>query len=97
MVLGSVLVLASDSETVLRGAFLLAVYSAGLGLAFLLTGVAFAQAMGAFRWLRDHYGVLRIGGGATLVVLGLLLFFDRTWWLYVALDDAFSAVGLRSL
>ena len=97
VVLGSVLVLASDSETVLRGAFLLAVYSAGLGLAFLLTGVAFAQAMGAFRWLRDHYGVLRIGGGATLVVLGLLLFFDRTWWLYVALDDAFSAVGLRSL
>jgi cytochrome c-type biogenesis protein len=82
---------------VLRGAFLLAVYSVGLGLGFLLAGVAFAQAMGAFRWLRDHYGLLRIGGGATLVALGLLLFFDRTWWLYVALDDAFSAVGLSTL
>jgi len=97
VVLGSVLVLASNSQTVLRGAFLLAVYSAGLGLAFLLAGVAFAHAMGAFRWLRDHYAILRVGGGATLVVLGLLLFFDRTWWLYVALDDAFSAVGLQTL
>ena len=97
VVLGSVLVLASDSDTVLRGAFLLAIYSAGLGLGFLLTGVAFANAMGAFRWLRDHYDVLRVGGGATLVALGLLLFFNRTWWLYVALDDVFSAVGLETL
>jgi cytochrome c-type biogenesis protein len=97
VVLGSVLVLASDSETVLRGAFLLAIYSAGLGLGFLLAGVAFARAMGAFRWLRDQYGVMRIAGGATLVALGLLLFFNRTWWLYVAIDDVFSALGLESL
>jgi cytochrome c-type biogenesis protein len=97
VVLGSVLVLASDSSTVLRGAFLLAVYSAGLGLGFLLAGVAFAQAMGTFRWLRDHYGVMRIAGGATLVALGLLLFFDRTWWLYVAVDDVFSALGLENV
>ena len=43
---------------------LLAAYSLGLGLAFLLAGVAFAQAMGAFRWLRDHYTVIRVIGGA---------------------------------
>ena len=61
-VLASILVLAGDTGTVLRGAVLLAAYSAGLGLAFLLAGVAFAQAMGAFRWLRDHYAVLRIAG-----------------------------------
>jgi hypothetical protein len=71
VVLGSVLVLASDSRTVVRGAVLLAIYSAGLGLGFVLIGVAFAQAMNAFRWLRDQYDALRIGGGVTLVALGL--------------------------
>src|ERR687887_676740 len=40
-VLASILVLASDSRTVVRGSLLLFAYSAGLGFAFLLTGVAF--------------------------------------------------------
>jgi cytochrome c-type biogenesis protein len=97
VVLGSVLVLASKADTALRGAFLLTVYSIGLGLGFLLAGVAFARAMGAFRWLRNHYGLLRIAGGSTLVALGLLLFFNYTWWLYVALDEVFSTIGLDSL
>ena len=94
LVLGSVLVLASDSGTVLRGVVLLAVYSLGLGAAFLLAGVAFTRAMGAFRWVRDHYAYLRVSGGVVLVVLGLLLFFGREWWLYVLLNRALEAVGL---
>jgi cytochrome c-type biogenesis protein len=93
-VLGSVLVIA---ESVLRGSVLLAVYSIGLGLAFLLAGVAFARAMGAFRWLRDHYFVLRVAGGATLVVLGVLLFFHRDWWLRVALSWMLDSVGLSDI
>jgi cytochrome c-type biogenesis protein len=97
VLLGSVLVLASDTDTAVRGAFLLAVYSAGLGTGFLLAGIAFARAMAAFRWLRNHYDLMRIAGGMTLVALGLLLFFNKTWWLYVALDDAFSAIGLENL
>ena len=96
-VLASILVLAGDTGTVLRGAVLLAAYSAGLGLAFLLAGVAFAQAMGAFRWLRDHYAVLRIAGGLMLVVLGLLLFFHRDWWLRVLLSRVLDAVGLGNV
>ena len=96
-VLASILVLAGDTGTVLRGAVLLAAYSAGLGLAFLLAGVAFAQAMGAFRWLRDHYAVLRIAGGLMLVVLGLLLFFHRDWWLRVLLSRLLDAVGLGNV
>jgi cytochrome c-type biogenesis protein len=79
--IASILVLAADADTVVRGSILLAAYSAGLGLAFVLAGAAFAQAMGAFRWLRDHYVVIRIVGGAMLVALGLLLFFHRDWWL----------------
>src|SRR5919197_2913452 len=69
-VLASILVLASDTRTVVRGSLLLVAYSAGLGFAFLLAGIAFTRAMGAFRWLRDHYTAIRAVSGVTLVALG---------------------------
>ena len=93
-VLASILVLASSSGTIVRGIVLLLAYSLGLGAAFVLAGVAFAHAMRAFRWVRSHYGALRVSSSATLVALGLLLFFHRDWWLRVALDQLFSKVGL---
>jgi cytochrome c-type biogenesis protein len=96
-VLASVLVLAGDAASVLRGCILLAAYSAGLGVAFLLAGVAFARAMGAFRWLRNHYRLISATSGATLVALGLLLFFHKNWWLNVLLNRALSSVGLDQI
>jgi len=93
-VLASVLVLASSSSTVVRGSVLLLAYSLGIGVAFLLAGIAFARAMGAFRWVRDHYGLIRVASGVTLVALGLLLFFGKDWWLHVWLNRALDAVGL---
>jgi cytochrome c-type biogenesis protein len=95
-VLAAVLVLASDTGTVLRGAALLAVYALGLGAAFLAAGIAFARAMGAFRWVRDRYAVIQVVSGLMLVALGLLLFFHRDWWLHVALNRALEAVGLTT-
>jgi cytochrome c-type biogenesis protein len=96
VVLASVLVLASDTGTVLRGAALLAAYALGLGAAFVLSGIAFARAMGAFRWVRDRYTLIEAASGVTLIVLGLLLFFHRDWWLHIALNRALDAVGLTS-
>jgi cytochrome c-type biogenesis protein len=96
-VLAAVLVLAANTSTVLRGSVLLLAYSAGLGLAFLLAGIAFAHAMGAFRWLRNHYTAIRVVSGVTLVALGLLLFFDRDWWLRVLLNRALEAIGLGNV
>src|SRR4051812_9929800 len=93
-VLASILVLASSSGGVVRGVVLLLAYSLGLGAAFVLAGVAFAHAMRMFRWVRSHYDVLRYASGATLVVLGLLLFFNRDWWLRIALDQLFTKIGL---
>ncbi len=93
-VLASILVLASDAGTVAKGSVLLFSYSLGIAFAFLLAGIAFTKAMGAFRWLRDHYTVIRIVSGAILVALGLLLFFDRDWWLRVLLNRVLDAVGL---
>ncbi|MBD0330173.1 MAG: cytochrome c biogenesis protein CcdA [Thermoleophilia bacterium] len=94
-VLAGVLVLAGDAGTVVRGSALLAVYSAGIAAAFLLAGVGFARALTAFRWVRDRYAAIQVASGAVLVVLGLLLFFERYWWLQVAFRRGFDAVGLR--
>jgi cytochrome c-type biogenesis protein len=96
-VLGSILVLAADSRTVLRGSILLAAYSLGIAVAFVLIGIAFAKAMTLFRWVRDHYAVIRVASGLVLVALGLLLFFHRDWWLSVFLNRALEALGLDSV
>jgi cytochrome c-type biogenesis protein len=93
-VLASVLVLAGNAETALKGSVLLAAYSAGLGIAFVLAAVAFVRAMSAFRWLRDHYQAIRVVSGAALIVLGLLLFFHRDAWLRVGVNRALEWVGL---
>lgn len=93
-VLASILVLASDSSTVWKGSILLAIYSLGLAVPFLLVGVGFGRVMTASRWLRDHYGAIRLASGASLVALGLLLFFDRFWWLNVGVNRARVFLGL---
>ena len=97
VVLGAILALAADSRTVVRGCILLAAYSLGITVAFVLIGIAFTHAMSAFRWVRDHYNAIRLASGLTLVVLGLLLFFNRDWWLSVMLNRALEAIGLDQL
>jgi len=96
-VLASILVLAGNTSTVGQGALLLAVYSAGLAVPFLLAGIAFARSMAAFRWLRNRYALIQAGSGAVLVAVGLLLFFDRFWWLNIAVNRLLEAVGLGSI
>jgi cytochrome c-type biogenesis protein len=92
--LAAILALAADSSTVVRGVILLAAYSLGITAAFVLIGIAFTRAMAAFRWVRDHYSWIRVGSGGVLVALGLLLFFNRDWWLNVALHHVLDSVGL---
>ena len=88
---------ASNSETVLRGSAWLLAYSAGLGVAFLLVAVFFVRGMTLFRWMRDHYRVFSIIGGAILVVLGLLLFFDEFYRVQVYTHRVLEAIGLGDL
>ena len=94
--LASILVLAGSSGDVARGVVLLLAYSLGLGAAFVLAGIAFAHAMRWFRWVRSHYQVLRIISGVTLIALGLLLFFNKDWWLRIALSQVFERIGLNT-
>ena len=56
--LGSILNVAATQDTVGKGGVLLAFYSPGLAVPFLLTAVAFTRMTTAFRFLRDHYLVI---------------------------------------
>ena len=61
------------------------------------SAVAFDRALGAASFLRDRYDVIRVVSGLVLVALGLLVFFDRIWWLSVAVNRVLRAVGLDAL
>jgi cytochrome c-type biogenesis protein len=93
-VLAATLVLAGSSSTVAEGALLLVVYSLGLAVPFVLAGAVFSRSMGAFRWLRDHYRVIQVSGGAVMVALGLLLFFERFYVLRVYFNRLLHRFGL---
>jgi cytochrome c-type biogenesis protein len=56
-----------------RGAILTAAYCLGLGIPFVLTGIAFERALRAFAVVKRHYGVVKAIGGGLLVVVGVLL------------------------
>ena len=94
-VLAAILVLAGSSETVLEGAALLGVYSLGLALPFVLAAALFTRAMAGFRWLRDRFRAIQFVGGALMVALGLLLFFERFYLLRVYLNRFLEAVGIE--
>jgi len=82
-ILASILLYASTAEATGKGAALLLVYSAGLGLPFLLTGLALSTALGAFTWIKKHYGVYKITVGGTLVVVGILMLTNNLFYLNI--------------
>lgn len=70
--LGAVNGLALQSATAGRGAFLSFAYCLGLGVPFVLVGLAFRRAVGAVALARRHARALMVAGGALLVVVGVL-------------------------
>jgi cytochrome c-type biogenesis protein len=93
-VLAAVLALASSRGGAAQAALLLGAYAAGLAVPLIASAVAFDRALGAASFLRDRYGVIRVVSGLVLIVLGLLVFFDRIWWLSVAVNRVLRVVGL---
>lgn len=71
--LSAILGLAGIGGNAGRGALLATAYCLGLGLPFLLAGLAYRRAMGAFAVLRRHSVLISRIGGVLLVVVGLLL------------------------
>jgi cytochrome c-type biogenesis protein len=71
--LGAILTAASLSDSAARGGFLLAVYSAGLAIPFILTAVAFSRMTSAFAVVKRHYQAIVAVGGVILIAMGILI------------------------
>lgn len=65
--------LAYDQGTAVRGGLLLACYSLGLGIPFVVAAVAWRKAMVAVRWLRRHQQTITRIGGVLMIGVGILL------------------------
>jgi cytochrome c-type biogenesis protein len=93
--LGSILTAASVQGTVGKGALLLACYSAGLAVPFLLTAVAFTRATTAFRWLRDRWTVVTAASGVVLIAMGVLLLSGELTQLNIEAQRGLDSLGLN--
>jgi cytochrome c-type biogenesis protein len=96
-ILGGVLTLAQTQSTVGRGALLLVAYSLGLGVPFVLTGVAFGRLTGVFDWVKGHYRIINLVAGLALAAFGALLFLNRVAWLSQQLVRIMNALHLGFL
>ena len=95
--LGSILTAASTRGTVTEGGLLLAAYSAGLAIPFLITAVAFTRATTAFRWMRDRYVVITAVSGVVLIAMGYLLLTGQLTDLNIEAQRLLNEIGLGDL
>ena len=95
--LTSILAIAATQQGVGRGALLLAVYSAGLGVPFLAAGLAFGRLAGALGWVKRHFTGLTAASAASLATFGVILTLDRLVWVTTRLQEGFEAIGLGRL
>jgi len=80
-ILATVLALAAASDTVARGVLLLAVYSMGLAVPFLLTALGLGQFLRFYQNFRKHLHAVEVFSGALLLFIGGLVFFNKLTWL----------------
>jgi len=80
-ILGGILSLALSSETAWRGAYLLAIYSFGLGLPFLIIGAAFDSISPLLKRIRGYSTPIYIAGGLLLIAVGALILTNKLIWL----------------
>jgi cytochrome c-type biogenesis protein len=80
-ILTTVLALAANSDTIARGVLLLAMYSAGLAIPFLLAAVGIAQFLKFYQRFRKYIHAVELGSGMLLLFVGGLVFFNKLTWL----------------
>lgn len=95
--LGAIIGATGISKSATHGAFLLAIYCLGLGLPFLITGLAFGKATAALAVIRRHYPVVIGVGGAVLVAMGVLIWTGEFTQLNITVNHWLQAVGLPNL
>jgi cytochrome c-type biogenesis protein len=91
--LAVILTAASNQDTVAKGAVLLAFYSAGLAVPFILSAFAFTRVTAFFRFFRDHYAAIAVASGAILVAMGVLLYMNEM----TRLNSWFNDLGINAI
>ena len=76
-ILASILAVAANEGTIGKGILLLAVYSAGLGIPFLLAGLFLNVFYSLFRKIQNHFHKIEVVSGVILIAVGLLLVLDQ--------------------
>jgi cytochrome c-type biogenesis protein len=92
--LGAILSAASLTHSAAHGALLLAVYSAGLAIPFLLTAVAFSRMTTAFAVVKRHYQLIVATGGVILIAMGVLIWTDQLTQLNSEAQSWLSSLGI---
>jgi len=82
-ILASILLYASTAEGAGKGALLLLIYSLGLGLPFIVTGLLLSRSLNAFNWIKRHYGAYKYSVGGVLIALGVLMVTNNLFYLNV--------------
>jgi len=95
--LGAILGAAALSQSTGHGAYLLAWYSAGLAIPFLLTTIAFQRMTKLFAVVKRHYAVIVAAGGAILIVMGILIVTGELTQLNIEAQKLLDGVGLDFL
>ncbi len=75
--LGSILIVAGNQDTILKGVSLLAVYSAGLAIPFIIMSFFINSILGIMKRATKFIGALNKASGILLIIIGLLLIFDK--------------------
>ena len=76
-ILSGILGLAAEQDTVVRGMFLLLVYSTGLGIPFLMTSLGLNQFLSFYNRFKRHFRALEIVSGILILGVGVLILTDQ--------------------
>lgn len=96
-VLGGILTLAGQENSTARAALLMVIYSLGLGVPFLVAGLAFGRLTGVFAWMRRRGRAITFASAAVLAAFGVLLALDEFTWFTREFTQAMDAIGLGFL
>jgi cytochrome c-type biogenesis protein len=88
-ILSFVLALAATTQNLARGIFLLALYSAGLAIPFLLTALGLSRFLSFYQHFRKYLHAVEVASGFLLLAMGFLIFTNRLTWL----SDKLSFLG----
>ena len=95
--MGAVLTMAAGQSALggpAKGAALMAVYSLGLGVPFILAGLGISRLAGALGWLRKHVRTVNLVSGALLVLVGLLFLTERLFVISSWMQRSYTALNL---